>query len=536
MIKRTVLMAYLLAASANAEISWETDRYDAGPKFTPDIPPADLLLPMPCGGAMAFEQIDVFVDGDSRISDKALRHGDSSTEYGYRNFLRQERLRGPFSGEDSGHTYFYMARYELTQLQYAALTDETCGFSTNFIMTLPQTELSWFAAHELGLIYTEWLRENAPNALPLVNGETGAYLRLPTEVEWEFAARGGEAVDALAYLELRPPMDDQLTVFAQYDGDATGPVGIKKPNPLNLFDMFGNVEEIMFEPFRLNGLGSFQGHIGGMITRGGSYLSSEVELTSASRFERSFYNVRSGRAQAPETVGMRLVIGAPAIGQFDVEELDKDWRTQLEGDSTADQSPISVLNKMISESLDPTQTAALEGLLIDLAAAEQTARDESAKRIKALLKLATTTLTVIDWQERRLGNAVRWIEDRTASLEAATATRDNQEIELSAFEREELRLHIEALLGGIADLQARKAEFETSITNQIDAYTTGLGLLLDADLVQLEQVYDNYVSGLELSGDTDVLETAKRLRRHFDAFRQSNDQSRQVVRRLILEE
>ena len=74
-----------------------------------------------------------------------------------------------------------------------------------------------------------------------LNQITGKTFRMPTEAEWEFAARGGNLSQGYKYAG-----SDNVDEVAWYSGNAgstTHPVGTKMPNELGLYDMSGNVME-----------------------------------------------------------------------------------------------------------------------------------------------------------------------------------------------------------------------------------------------------------------------------------------------------
>ncbi|MEM7721241.1 MAG: SUMF1/EgtB/PvdO family nonheme iron enzyme [Pseudomonadota bacterium] len=369
------------------QITWPVVQYDPAAMADPPSP-ADLVLPMPCGGAMSFQRVDVPVERENPLSDRALRIGQADEATAFSDYLRPEFLRGAFGDWQEGQSHYYIARYELTVGQARALRGDCAEISPGDRRA--QGELSWFDGVELGRIYTEWLRATAPDQIPR-NDQAVGFIRLPTEVEWEFAARGGVRIDASEFPSRVFSGDADLREFAALaaPGSSRGrliPVGLRQANPLGLFDVYGNAEEMMLEPFRLNAVGRIHGQAGGLVTRGGSYLSTPDQISSAARAELALFSDRTGEALAGPTFGVRFVVSA-LVTQSDayLEELSSAWSETANADTAAIDDPNAQLDQLIEEEIDPRRRAALAALQLDFLRA----RDEADA---ALLEAAKSTL------------------------------------------------------------------------------------------------------------------------------------------------
>lgn len=89
------------------------------------------------------------------------------------------------------------------------------------------------------MYYVSW--DEAMEFCRLLSNKTGKTYTLPTEAQWEYAARGGNKADGSKYAGSN--MIDVVGWYTDNSGNSTHPVATKRPNGLGLYDMSGNVWE-----------------------------------------------------------------------------------------------------------------------------------------------------------------------------------------------------------------------------------------------------------------------------------------------------
>lgn len=207
---------------------------------------------------------------------------------------------------------FYLGSCEVTQQQYETVMGVNPSYFQVDITVeksedLPVERLTWHDAVEFCLRLSEMPEERKHKR----------FYRLPSEAEWEYACRAGTSTkyffgdDDAAYGEYAwyvnnsgdKPLDFEAlwkkddvgaTIQAIKNKWRTHPVGIKKPNPWGLFDIYGNVEEWCWDSYdeednELDDQLSYEVsdpiNPGRGVTRGGAFRSScRKEGYSAYRF------------------------------------------------------------------------------------------------------------------------------------------------------------------------------------------------------------------------------------------------------------
>ena len=124
---------------------------------------------------------------------------------------------------------FWLGKHEVTQAQWETFMGTNPSHFDGCGPNCPVENVSWDDAQlfveRLNFLFSEYA--------------DGAEYRLPTEAEWEYAARAGTSGDRYS---------EDLDAIAWYDGnsgDRTHSVGRKEPNAWGLHDMLGNVYEMV---------------------------------------------------------------------------------------------------------------------------------------------------------------------------------------------------------------------------------------------------------------------------------------------------
>ncbi|HEX5026254.1 MAG TPA: formylglycine-generating enzyme family protein [Agriterribacter sp.] len=167
---------------------------------------------------------------------------------------------------------FSMSRYPVTQRQWVAIMGNNPS-EFQGCDQCPIDKVSW---------------DDAQQFIKILNLLTGKKYTLPTEAEWEFAAKGGK--DGRGYKYSGGDNLDELGWYTGNSGRMPHPVGEKLPNELGLYDMSGNVWEWCQDWYNKNfyELQEKYSPVGpesgaGRVRRGGSWFTQELNCKTSTR-------------------------------------------------------------------------------------------------------------------------------------------------------------------------------------------------------------------------------------------------------------
>ena len=170
---------------------------------------------------------------DGVLTLNGLRYELALVEAGTFTMGAAPEVQKPSSFETPAHQVtltknYLIGKTVVTQAQWAAIMGENPAYfeGDNF----PMRDVSW---------------DDCQSFIDKINAATGKNFRLPTEAEWEFAARGGNKSKHFLYSG-----SNDINAVAWYldnNRDALSEVAKKQPNELGLYDMSGNILEWCYD-------------------------------------------------------------------------------------------------------------------------------------------------------------------------------------------------------------------------------------------------------------------------------------------------
>ena len=184
-------------------------------------------------------------------------------------------MENPYDSEKPVHRVtltnnYYIGKYEVTQALWQAVMGNNPSYFKG--EDLPVEQVSW---------------NDCQDFISKLNAMTGKRFRLPSEAEWEYAARGAKKSRGYQYSGSNTLGD--VAWYYGNSGPKTHAVGTKQPNELGIYDMTGNVWEWCQDWFgsysnspQTNPIGAASGS--GRVYRGGSWGNSAGFCRSSCHF------------------------------------------------------------------------------------------------------------------------------------------------------------------------------------------------------------------------------------------------------------
>ena len=341
-----IILISTFSASADEVVSFYKDLKSDDLKkvkfYNPKPDPDDVIVSLPCDLKMAFRKVYTST-GTDKLQDNTFVAGDAS-DSSLSQGAHLRHIQGGFK-DDKGY-YYLVAKYELLKFQAEAIRNNGVCPKITPKNRIPVTNISYFDALDIARQMTLYIQGLGGTKNTLLQQDS--FVRMLTDAEWEFAARGGLNVTKEQLSESIPAFNgEELRDIAWYQGpqSSNGRVqlpGLKKPNPLKIYDMLGNVQEMVNDFFNPVNKQRISGQVGGICVRGGSFLTPAQRMSSALRTERPLINPQNHKEAKSLDMGTRFTLAPTAVFN-DVEEVK-----QLNKEFSNEKDPASALASQVN--------------------------------------------------------------------------------------------------------------------------------------------------------------------------------------------
>jgi len=494
-IHRTILLVFAVLAGDAFAVEWNK-------------PPNPLVLPVPGGGTLEF--VPVFLgSNDPLLGTVEFTSGTPGTTPEETPTI--STVGGTFRSQTEVGVdwFYYLGNTEVSRATFNAVRKQA-GLPEKIFpqaegdAALPATGVTWFEVQEFLRSYNAWLASEGN--LAGVAGGVAPFVRLPTEAEWEFAARGGVKVPRVQF-DQRTPYGEEDVVLHEWVGGPTSshnklnPVKMLKPNPLGLYDMLGNAAEMTSSVFQLE---PGQGPVGGLVQRGGNFRTRADDLRSSLRGEFSLYDEEGREASSP-SLGFRLVLGAVIYSDVErVKQIREGWQNYR-------------ANRIVPRPGSGRMEPSSETFSREVAEALTTTADESPATVAKLQdQIQNIAAERNRYEARTVDTLVRWCSQNAHIF--AKNSYVLQEVELQKV-NESLERRLQALQAepgisaeGHAGLQFMASTLKNFANNRIavlererelagEVYLESLQLLAEMNPQTVETAFENHIVKLVRAPD-----------------------------------
>lgn len=499
--------------------------------YNPKPAEGDLILPMPDGADMVFRRVAVPGAGFWGSRERIIQIGDAAG--GIFEGLQRTQISGSFPAGAGDAWEVVLGKYELTRGQYVAVMGMDAllaasgdaedaklpglqGRALRDALMRPLAFVSHQDVVEFMRKYNRWLFDPAhperSAALPRIDGVPG-FVRLPTEEEWEFVARGGSAaLQAGTFDDRLPFAPAEVNEHAWHLGNARHqlrPIGLRNASALGFHDLLGNAQEMTAGLFRPE---IWQGKPGGVAVRGGSVSTPQAELRSALRAELDTYAWNADLKRVEErrsfNTGARLAIGANVV-------VSSAQRTRIEQEYEAYRADVRrtmpvgrTLDNLVAQAA--VQLGTVDPILARL-------MNENA----ALREPLTAVQAHMDKARERLELAQR--ESARSLAQDAARNGVNLSVYLSRLERlaatlasaKELAEMSTRYQEQVAAVEASMRDLDKAAREQLQGYRDKIALLGEYEAAYIEHAFESLAAKAPPKREQAVLEL---LRLHVDEF------------------